>query len=484
VTVEITDRSGGIGKTTVSINGKVVEQKEGSGFFRVDLAQYRSLLIPAPSLGPNGRNVLTVRACNAKGDLTSPPAEFEIPLPADLKVPDTQFYGLFVGAGNYVGSGGDLKAPPADAIAMAEAVSKTGERLLPGRVKVTVMTTATGGTKPSRTAINDWLAATAKVATSRDIVMVFFAGHGTNVIGDQRDYFFLTPDADPTDVGPSAISTSAISGSELQKELAAIPAAKQIVILDTCHSGAASKSLDLSSRSLSGDYQRAYEAIRDGSGTYLLAGSASDQLSYEASNVNHGMLTYALLEAIDRVTPDGLRSSDSGQYFVDVERWLKFAANRVESLKAEANVAGVQRPEFRRSNQGVAFDIGVTSVDKRGELMLSSPVPIVIVGNFQQDEEDPAKLEPEIEQAIRASTVFKPWFEVTKHPGAYRIAGTYVTEGDTLKVKVAFQKFDSAGTRNRLETFTVEGKVAEIGAKVRAGIEERLAKLRSAAPKN
>lgn len=478
--VEVKERDGGgIGRIVVAVNGKTVDTREGGGFFRLDLDKFRPFLIPEGLLGKE-KNVLTVTAANGTNDLTSPPSVLSLALPADLKVPDARVHALFVGAGDYVGSGGDLVAPAADARELATAFRRAAERLLPGRVEVVTLTTATGDPRPSREAIRTWMTATAAKAGARDTVVVFMAGHGTSSIGEEKDYFFLTPDADPGDVGPAAMGVAAVSGKELQTWLAAIPAAKQVLVLDTCHSGAAAKSLELSSRSLSGEYGRAYEAIRDGSGTWLLAGSAADQLSYESSSVEHGMLTYALLEAIDLGPASGaLRAGENGDGFLDVERWLRYAAERVESLKQEANVAGVQRPEFRRSKEGRSFDLGVVKAEDKGALKLKSPKPILIVGAFSQDEEDPAGLEKSVEAELRKGQGFKPWFDVAKHPGAYRVAGTYTVEGAIVRLKAVLQRFDSSGSRTTLATFSLEGPPEVLAEKLREELERRLASAKS-----
>ncbi|RYG33569.1 hypothetical protein EON81_17855, partial [bacterium] len=318
--------NGGIGTVRVSINGKEVVKKKGTGFFKLDLAAYESFLLPESRLGEGEKNRLTVTVSNESGELVSPPEILDIGTPADLKVPDVKLYALCVGIGDYAGKGGDLLAPPSDASSIGQALKEVSDRLLPGKTEITVMSTAGESPRPTRNNILGWLKEVGAKATSSDIVFLFVAGHGTNKIGDQSGYFMLTSEADPGDITAATIKTGAISGEELRAALAAIPAGKQVVVLDTCHSGAVSDTLIAADRSISGEYQRAYEAIKDTTGTWLLAGAAADQKSYESPNVDHGMLTYALLETIDKGSSDGLRKTPSGELFVDVERWLTYAA--------------------------------------------------------------------------------------------------------------------------------------------------------------
>lgn len=487
IDVELYEREkGGIGDVFVFINGKQVAKKKGSGIFTVRIADYQSFLLPEARLGGR-KNMLQVVAYNGPNDLASPITQIALSTPADLKTPEVKLYGLFVGSGDYVGTGGDLSAPPKDAKTLAAAVSFAGERLLPGRVNVTVLTTgATPDTRPSRDRIRNWFADVKTKATASDIIFVYFSGHGTHKLGDKTGYFYLTPDCNPGDVDASAIGVSEVSGDDLRNWLAEISANKQIVILDTCHSGAAAGALIGSERSVSGDYARAYESLRDATGTWLLAGSAADQLSYESANVEHGMLTYSLLEAIDKADASGLREGAQGEMFVDVERWLTYAAARVESLKNEVGLKGLQRPEFRRSAASESFDIGVTGTDQRGKIGLRPPKPVVIIGTFDQDEEDPAQLEPAIGKAFADSGKLKAWFEIPKHPLVYRVAGNYSLSGTALTVKVILQKFDDAGNRKTIDTFEVKGSstdLARLSGQILSEVERRIAELETPTPK-
>ncbi|MCA0360989.1 MAG: caspase family protein [Armatimonadetes bacterium] len=456
---------GGVGTVRVLLNGKEIETKKGSDFFNVNLADYQAFFLPSSQLPEGQGNQIEVIATNAKGDLVSRPQVLDLGVPANLQTPEVNLYGLFVGVGDYVGDKRDLKAPPADAAKLKEALNFTGNKLLPNRVHLNLLSTAEGETRPTREAILGWLAETAKKATSSDIIFVFFAGHGTSRIGESSGYFFLTADANPGDVTPAILGTATISGEDLQKALAAIPATKQVIILDTCHSGAAASSVidgsasasTQAERSVSSDYVRAYESIKDASGTWLLAGAAADQLSYESSHVGYGMLTYSLLEAIDLASDVGLRKTASGEMFLDVSVWLAYAAGRVESLKNEVSIAGVQRPELRRSPTGQTFDVGVTNAENRGILALPPPKPIVILGTFDQDEEDPLGLEPLFGKAFAESKVYKLWTDVQRHPNVYRVAGSYQSEGSAVTLRLVIQRYDRDSKRKTLRTIDLTG---------------------------
>jgi hypothetical protein len=328
---------------------------------------------------------------------------------------------------------------------------------------------------PDRQPILDWFADVATKATSSDIIVVFFAGHGTSQIGDKSGYFFLTAGADPGDITPGVLGVHTISSEDLQAALAKIPASKQVIILDTCHSGAAANDI-IKDRASGSDYIRAYESIRDSAGTWLLAGAAADQLSYESRSVDHGLLTYSLLEALDRVSPDGLRATPSGELFLDVDRWFTYAASRVESLRNEIGIDGVQKPEIRKGATNQTFDIGVTREQFRGEVGLKPPKPIVLMGTFDEDQEDPLQLEAALSEALKDEPSYKLWLNVTKHPNVFRISGRYTTDGDKVTLRLFIQKFDVSQVRKNLgDPITITGVAQDIPGLVQK-IRETIAK--------
>lgn len=490
VTVGLNPRDGGgIGRVTVSVNGKEIATRQGVGFFTVRSSDIRPYLLPETRMAEGQTNVLTVRASNAEGTLTSLPSSVDLGFPEGLRAPEVRLFGLFVGVGDYVGSSRDLRAPPSDASRLSFAVQTVAKGLLKDRVNVTTLTTGSQNPAqaPTRENVLRWFEQTAKEATSSDILLVYFSGHGVDKIGNLSGYFFLTAEANPDTLSAATLPSMSVSADDLRVQLKAIAANKQVVILDTCHSGAAAGAVvGDASRSVSGDFQRAWESIKDATGTWMLAGSAADQLSYESTNVDHGMLTYSLLEAIDRASSDGLRPGQGGELFVDIERWLTYAANRVESLKNEVGLTGIQRPEFKRSAAAGSFDLGVLNTSQRGLLQLRAPRPIVIVGPFELDQEDPAGLEDPVRAAFGDSQRVKAWTEVSKHPNVYRVAGEYTLAGEQIKVKVFLQRFDALQKRSTLQTFEVEGtrtKLAQLAEKVVAEVEKRIQALEEAQQK-
>ena len=200
-----------------------------------------------------------------------------------------------------------------------------------------------------------------------DTLVVYFAGHGvSHAEGDQDDFYYLTADASSlADVSDPALrDLRTLSGTQLQEFLLRSPAARRVVMFDTCESGAAVQRLSEVRSALSGDAMRAHARARNRTGAWILAGAAANQVAYEASRYGQGVLTYALLEAF---AGPALQNQQ-----VMVGALFNHAENRVPQLAQ--GVGGVQRPFPRRGAQD--FHIGELA---REELALVKPKGVLPV---------------------------------------------------------------------------------------------------------
>ncbi|ODT65868.1 hypothetical protein ABS71_11950 [bacterium SCN 62-11] len=122
-----------------------------------------------------------------------------------------------------------------------------------------------------------------KQAQPQDTLVLFLAGHGSL---DSKGYHFLMADGQPSVDGPA-----------LAQWLREFPAQKQFVILDTCHAGAVSDEMASS-------FALSQQKMARGSGVYLLAACRSDQSALELPKLQHGLLTYSLLEGLKSAPPN------------------------------------------------------------------------------------------------------------------------------------------------------------------------------------
>ncbi len=168
-------------------------------------------------------------------------------------------------------------------------------------------------------------------AGPEDAVVIFFAGHGTA----QSDRFYLLPH-DLGYAGPRAgldatglrdILAHGISDLELEQALEQVDAGHALLVIDACHSGQALESEEtrrgpMNSKGLA---QLAYEK-----GMYVLTAAQSYQAALEATELGHGLLTYALVE-------EGLKTASADEAPRDgsvvIREWLDFATNRVPGLE-------------------------------------------------------------------------------------------------------------------------------------------------------
>ncbi len=141
------------------------------------------------------------------------------------------------------------------------------------------------------------LAELAKLATTarpRDVVIAYLAGHGT-LVG--KRFYYLPWEAS---VGSDAdIRATGLSERQLGEALVTIPARKQLVVLDACHSGASAKALGsmLASRDAVG-LVRAQQRLARSAGSFLVAAATAAQYAKEIPELGHGVLTFAFLSGL------------------------------------------------------------------------------------------------------------------------------------------------------------------------------------------
>ncbi len=172
-----------------------------------------------------------------------------------------------------------------------------------------------------------------KATQPEDAVFIYFAGHGTA----QGQRFYLLPHdlgyaGERTGLdaaGLQIILEHGISDEELERAVEGIDADKFLMVIDACNSGQALEAAEqrrgpMNSKGLA---QLAYEK-----GMYILTAAQSYQAAQEASQLGHGLLTYALVE-------EGLKQaaadSDPKDGEVWVREWFDYASTRVPNMQIE-----------------------------------------------------------------------------------------------------------------------------------------------------
>jgi hypothetical protein len=135
-------------------------------------------------------------------------------------------------------------------------------------------------------------AAFARVATqtsTNDIFLLYLAGHGITLDGR---YHFIPQDFHY--VNQDAVRRNAITQDHLQRWLAAVPARKSIILIDTCESGSFSQSLAV----MRGMVEKtAIDRLSKATGRATIVAATDAQPALEGYE-GHGVFTYTVIQAL------------------------------------------------------------------------------------------------------------------------------------------------------------------------------------------
>jgi uncharacterized caspase-like protein len=209
--------------------------------------------------------------------------------------------------------------------------------------------------KATRAAIRAALEEIAAKARPQDTLVVFLAGHGTMV--GQRYYFI--PHEFQRSEGKGLeqdVRTQGLAADVLGDYLAAVPALKRLLVLDTCASGGA-VGLTRTARSPFA-FRGAIERLSRAQGVFTLAAAAASEEAQEVKELGHGVLTYALLAGL-RATDGGPLEGqsvrpDSADQVASVLEWFNFASGQVPRLMKR--YFGHEQ-DVQMSSQGSSFPV-------------------------------------------------------------------------------------------------------------------------------
>ncbi|GAB5553767.1 MAG: hypothetical protein Sapg2KO_33580 [Saprospiraceae bacterium] len=474
LSISLGARSGGIGKVSLFANGKEIENDlnpQRQTFVNYDLRKTHPFLIRSSG----AKNTINLRVFNQEGWLKS--GAIDIPYQptawargsgssdATATSPqDPSMYVLTIGTSNYNGDRLDLNYADQDATIMARAIEAAGGRLFPKgeKLKIYCLTTANQDSTGLENTSVEWRFATKKniqavlknlqaKAKPEDIIVLYLSGHGLSYgTGEANQFYYLTHEISSEDMLSSADARQqyTVSSGELTEWMKAIPALKQVLVIDACNSGKVIEELSSGTRNLNSSQIRALDRMKDRTGMFVLSGSAADKVSYEASEFGQGLLTYSLLQGMRGVAT---RQTADGNY-VDVMKLFQYARDEVPRL-AES-ISGIQTPMLAFPNQGASFDIGI--VDGSVDIPIANKKPVIIRSKFLNQEtlEDDLDLEGKLEAIFRQETEKGKnadfiYVNVPKYPGAFKLSGLYTKDGDKITINVKL--FEEGGATQTLE---------------------------------
>jgi len=175
-------------------------------------------------------------------------------------------------------------------------ISPQGGRYAPSRVKVLINEEATG--RNIKNVLFVWL----KQALEEDVVVIYFAGHGSPESPDSSQNLFLLP----YDTDHENIAATGFPMWDVETALKRFIKAKRVIVLaDACHSGGVGKSFDVArrdSRSLKVNPISAglQSLSKMGEGVCVISASDDRQFSQEDKKWGggHGVFTHFLIEGL------------------------------------------------------------------------------------------------------------------------------------------------------------------------------------------
>ncbi len=142
----------------------------------------------------------------------------------------------------------------------------------------------TGATKDEILDGLDWIS---KETTSKDVAMIFFAGHGVN--DSTGIYYYL-----PVNANRDKLKRTSVPFSDIKNTVAAL-AGKALFFVDTCHSG----NVMGARRGISDITGVVNELASSENGVVVFASSTGSQYSLESPDWGNGAFTKALIEGLN-----------------------------------------------------------------------------------------------------------------------------------------------------------------------------------------
>jgi hypothetical protein len=392
-----------VNRVELKIDGKLIKTirfteplKEGS---EVDVVvsknEMRVHFIPGMS------NTLSVNSICVDQNLEFKSRTLDIDVFADGERRSPNLYMLLVGVNEYKDPSMNLQFPVKDARAFGKALSCCAERLL-GTEGVFVYNVQNSinnekiYTTPEREGVIKALREIGQKASTSDILLIFFAGHGV-MHGADDSFTFLTSDASRENrIGISTTDLALWLNPEGPFEM---KPNKMILIYDACSSGQAAKDLfaTLSRDDDETERLRQISDLGDKSGLFILAASAPNQSAYETPSIGNGLLTYSLLYTLKN-NLNILDFDNSGDGFLNLQKWF------LETEKEQNRVANSyglkqQAQPFGSSN----IRIGKVDDEARDCIPLVQDKPRVFFGSARDStESDPLELKSKLNGRLRA----------------------------------------------------------------------------------
>lgn len=260
-------------------------------------------------------------------------------------------YALCVGIGQYTNlRNRDLRYAASDALAVAERLQDP-ER---GQFEVSCLTEPAQTTKLHIEAALDLLLNGTHI-NPNDVVVIYLSCHGS-VFGKNNTFYLLPSDA-IVDDNNTPKKTSVIDIHDLAKMLTGARVKNIIFLLDTCHSGGASATLQ---------YLNIEHDLTPDTTLFMVGAARHDQFALQSSHLEHGIFTHCLLRSFEQKPKrnDGwLTFSDIHTFLFDDLKQLKVNETlqfQSVAVAVDPNILFCKNPKY--SPHSLEFAQGVRKI--------------------------------------------------------------------------------------------------------------------------
>lgn len=197
---------------------------------------------------------------------------------------------LVVGVNAYRNPKYNLNYAVADATAVKQQIEKQTQSIFTG-----VNAKFIQDTQADKATILSAFKAISSAAGPRDVFVFYYAGHGVMTSGPKPEFYLVPHDVVQLYGADDALREKGISAAELQELAKAMPAQKQLFLLDACQSAGALTTVAMRGAA----EEKAIAQLARSTGTHWLTASGSEQFATEFEQLGHGAFTYVLLDALN-----------------------------------------------------------------------------------------------------------------------------------------------------------------------------------------
>lgn len=357
LSLRITGRGGGVGKHIIwKVNGVAQGNTTPPALAGLDGPLASVVVTETLKLVPGQVNDIEVTAYNGTRLVATPPFKIIVDKFGISTTERPRMFVLALGINKYRMKEYQLSYAASDATSLAKALSMVGSSLFS---KVT--TKALIDEQVSEAGIAGAIDQIAREAKPEDVFVLFLGGHGKSIAGR----YYCYPQTLDFAAG-QAVEQHAIGQDKWEAWLARILVQKSLLVIDTCEGDAFR-----GSRGTDNARQTAMAQLQRATGRNIIA--ASREAAYEGHQ-GHGVLTYAILEAL------GKKASADGDDRVRVTALADHIGMRVPEI-SRSSFGIIQNPT--RKLTGNDFPIGIrqpvlTAAADSGPAILKEPPHVLI----------------------------------------------------------------------------------------------------------